>query len=483
MAQSGSSGEWTVLRTRYVPALWPIYGYFSWDRKKVLGFENSPCIQVFDKGYITVFWLSSDFQEIAETMFQKLLDNISSLDKIRQEGIATGQAALEHCKGFADKLDNAGLDDYREFLLELEKLYQVFIQKNMLYWIFSDRILEKNIDDRLTAYSEEEKKEIHAVMLLPHEVSYSQKEESEFAGLVSIAREHGVDSSEAEKAINEFSEKYFWFPYEYVGPGIWDPATVKKRVEEALNKPEEEEKAKDIAEEQAAIVEKYNLSQELQDLFSILHTTTLMQDDRKMFSTQTCYYINQVIFGRLAEKLGLTLEQARYIDAGLIEDFINDNDIDALRRRLDTRVDFCNFSQEKGKTTVYEGDAAREYLETMGIRIDIETGDLTELTGKTANPGKVRAKVRVLATSNIDNFNEGDIIVTGMTTPDFVPLLKKAGGIITNEGGITCHAAIVSRELNKPCIIGTKIATNVLKDGDEVELDADNGIIKIINKA
>jgi pyruvate,water dikinase len=67
-----------------------------------------------------------------------------------------------------------------------------------------------------------------------------------------------------------------------------------------------------------------------------------------------------------------------------------------------------------------------------------------------------------------------------MTTPDFVPAMRKAVAIITDEGGITCHAAIVSRELGKPCIIGTKIATKALKDGDVVEVDADNGVVRII---
>jgi len=58
--------------------------------------------------------------------------------------------------------------------------------------------------------------------------------------------------------------------------------------------------------------------------------------------------------------------------------------------------------------------------------------------------------------------------------------MKKAVAVITDEGGITCHAAIVSRELKIPCIVGTKIATRVLKDGDKVEVDADKGVVKII---
>ena len=72
----------------------------------------------------------------------------------------------------------------------------------------------------------------------------------------------------------------------------------------------------------------------------------------------------------------------------------------------------------------------------------------------------------------------GDILVSKATNPNVVPAMKIAGAIITDEGGITCHAAIISRELKIPCVIGTKIATQVLKDGDKVEVDANNGIIK-----
>ena len=77
---------------------------------------------------------------------------------------------------------------------------------------------------------------------------------------------------------------------------------------------------------------------------------------------------------------------------------------------------------------------------------------------------------------------EGDILVTSMTRPEFVSIMKKAAAIVTNEGGITCHAAIISRELNTPCIISTRIGTQKLKDLDFVEVDANKGIIKIIQR-
>ena len=79
----------------------------------------------------------------------------------------------------------------------------------------------------------------------------------------------------------------------------------------------------------------------------------------------------------------------------------------------------------------------------------------------------------------VAKFQEGQILVACMTQPEFVPAMKKAIAIITDEGGLTCHAAIISRELKKPCIISTKKATRVLKDGMKVEVNATEGYVKI----
>ena len=103
----------------------------------------------------------------------------------------------------------------------------------------------------------------------------------------------------------------------------------------------------------------------------------------------------------------------------------------------------------------------------------------TQLTGTVAYEGFVQGKVKIVR--NRDSFSKvkkGDIIVSPMTTPDYSLVLNKATAIITDEGGITCHAAIIAREMKKPCVIGTQFATQILKDGDLVEVDATTGIIK-----
>lgn len=106
---------------------------------------------------------------------------------------------------------------------------------------------------------------------------------------------------------------------------------------------------------------------------------------------------------------------------------------------------------------------------------------IQKIKGRPANKGTATGVVKVvLDNSHLTKVKAGDVLVTSMTTPDFIAAMEKAVAFITNEGGILCHAAIVSREMNKPCIIGTKIATQVLRDGDLVEVDANKGVVKIL---
>jgi pyruvate,water dikinase len=98
------------------------------------------------------------------------------------------------------------------------------------------------------------------------------------------------------------------------------------------------------------------------------------------------------------------------------------------------------------------------------------------LEGYGASPGVATGIVRVITNLNeIDKIQKGDVLVTEMTSPDYVPAMEKSTAIVTNAGGSTCHAAIVSRELGIPCIVGTKKATEVLKEGMKITVDATHG--------
>lgn len=114
---------------------------------------------------------------------------------------------------------------------------------------------------------------------------------------------------------------------------------------------------------------------------------------------------------------------------------------------------------------------------------------IKEFGGNIGNKGYYKGRVKNIEFSfktdyvrEINKMKKGEVLVSGSTGPEMILACKKAGAIITDEGGITSHAALVSRELGIPSVIGTKIATKVLKDGDLVEVDANMGVVKILKK-
>lgn len=137
------------------------------------------------------------------------------------------------------------------------------------------------------------------------------------------------------------------------------------------------------------------------------------------------------------------------------------------------------WATEKGKVYIVQSRPVTTIKESKDI---VDTSEEVEgrilLKGLGASPGIASGKVKVIfSEKEISKVEEGDILVTTMTTPDMVPAMKRAAAIVTDEGGMTCHAAIVSRELGVPAIVGTKEATKVLKDGMIVTVDGEKGII------
>ena len=117
------------------------------------------------------------------------------------------------------------------------------------------------------------------------------------------------------------------------------------------------------------------------------------------------------------------------------------------------------------------GDSKKEEAEE---EVDLEV----LIRGLGASPGLASGTVKViLSLDELDKVQDGDVMVTTMTTPDMVPAMKRATGIVTDEGGVTCHAAIISRELGIPCVVGTGDATTTLKENDEVTADGKKGLV------
>lgn len=162
-----------------------------------------------------------------------------------------------------------------------------------------------------------------------------------------------------------------------------------------------------------------------------------------------------------------------YGDPQDVEWAIVDGEVFMLQSRPITTIADADESGDTGQAGVADGSGVASESESNG------SNDEMLLTGLGASPGIASGAVEVVERlDQLDKVEEGDIIVTEMTTPDMVPAMKRAAGIVTDEGGMTSHAAIVSRELGVPAVVGTGGATSSLEDGQPITIDGDKGTIR-----
>lgn len=159
----------------------------------------------------------------------------------------------------------------------------------------------------------------------------------------------------------------------------------------------------------------------------------------------------------------LTVEEVDALTKGIVP----------KKEELDKR--FKGFFYMNGN--IYPTEDLKKFLKEHELFLPEEKQENT-IKGMTACRGIAQGKVGVIFNSEQVKDFDADVLITPMTAPDFLPAIERAKAIVTDEGGLTSHIAIVARELEKPCIMSTKIATKVFKDGDLVEVDANNGTIR-----
>lgn len=152
--------------------------------------------------------------------------------------------------------------------------------------------------------------------------------------------------------------------------------------------------------------------------------------------------------------------------------------------QIEARKDFYIFFGTKKGTRIYTGKAAQDFLHQYNFK-PIKVRQAKELKGLPICSGKVTGEVKIVrGLADVKN-SLGKIVVSRETIIEYTPYLKQVRALVTDIGGVNCHAAIVAREFKIPCVVGTKFATQVFQNGDAVEVDANRGIVKILkeNKA
>jgi len=285
----------------------------------------------------------------------------------------------------------------------------------------------------------------------------------------------GLRGSAQQVGIEEFLSKFGWIENTYLGAKNLSNQDVMERAKLIKEKPDLNS-AERVREQKETWLDDLEFTDGERFVVETIETCFHWQDDRKKYILQTIDVLDPVI-ELVAKRFSLAVGDLKFATAEeLLAENLKDPDFES---RLKLRRSNSAFYSRPDADLIFVGTDYKFLARELDVVIDT---DIQNLRGVVAAAGVARGVVRVCeSVSDIDKVQNGEILVASMTRPEYLPAMQKAAAFVTDEGGITSHAAIVARELNKPCIIGTKYATRVLKDGDEVEVDADSGVVRKIS--
>lgn len=234
---------------------------------------------------------------------------------------------------------------------------------------------------------------------------------------------------------------------------------------------------KQIVSRQKRLEKKNIVEKKYMRLFRAIREYGFLREYRKTGCMYSIYLTNS-LREEVARRLRLKLGELKYLFPAEISRSLGVGRVN--RRIIKVRQKYFIIYYHDKQTDIMTGDRARAFIRKISYK---KIREQFNLEGLPVCSGKVRGRVRVIRNfKDLSFFQKGEIFTSQATSPDFIGTLRKAAGIITNEGGMTSHAAIISRELNIPCLVGVKEATKTLKTGDWIELDAEQGIINKLNK-
>ncbi|MBU2236150.1 hypothetical protein KKA01_03780 [Patescibacteria group bacterium] len=282
--------------------------------------------------------------------------------------------------------------------------------------------------------------------------------------------------------------KWAWVTYGYTGPeysltGAYDSLiTMLSSDIPPLKQIQIMKKQSQVKKEQRdGIIKHLKLSDSEMRIIKVAENISYVKIIRTPMMFLSNYVIHKLMKPFLTKE-GITMKQAGMMTMREMNHFMDAGEFPNINI-LNKRWKCCVlFDSEEGESFLYNSEA-KQWVKNNVEKEEI-SNDGRELSGQVAcadKRDKIRGVVKIVnGPEEMVKFDQEDILVSIATTPDIVPVMKKAKAIISDIGGMTCHAAVVSRELGVPCIVGTKFASRFFKDGEKVEMDMLEGIIKKI---
>ena len=463
----------------------------------------------FENGVLTGYVTPEILQATAEWIKNKVVQDPAWADELHQKCEQNNNDCFLHARKIL-KIDFKNLTDkelwntYHKIRTLLGEAHAPAVSTT---WFMDSEgeVFSRFLQEELKIYLQQQKitdkvvvVDYFTLLTSPVKPSFAQDEEIEFLQLLKkIQADKKVVKIFIDKDIEEifnslptlikelienYYNKWHWTPYGYTGPAydlyfylekIKAMAEQVKNINNIIN--EELARHHKLKQQQQEIIEKISLPEDLQHLFKIARDIIWLKDFRKYVFWHGHYVIDK-INKETARRLNLSLKQVNHVAHHEMKEAVLEKKVN--EHILNERIRCSLFLVSGTENKYYWGQEAKEIIDSFDIdepEVDISAG----WQGACACPGKVNGRVKIVnSVDDIGKVETGDIMLSVTTYPALLPAMKKASAIVTEDGGITCHAAIVARELRIPCVVGAKKITELLKDGDKVEVDATEGRVK-----
>jgi len=452
----------------------------------------------FKSGYVIIknydmhwFWDYRDLVRARKVLLEKCRTNFSYCLKIYerwQREIKKNIAIYEH----NGQLNLKPLSD-QELLEQYNRIYMSNIRQ-MAIGYMADAFLSLGQEDWLETLIQNrlpkiaDIKQATAILTAPTMLSYSNeaavslyaigKNIKNVPNQFSLFYRRLQSKATLRRRLQLHTKKYYWVENGYF-PKILTAADFAKQLFLQLkispHLPDIKRSLRQNKQQKQKLLKKLN-DPYLVNVIKLSELLTHMQDYRKMSLIRLGGFM-QDFFKEISSRTGLSLDELRNTVQPELENILIKGQFDRAKLRKRSKKVFSSMTTQG--YVVYEAADYDRFVDENDFFKTISK--LTSINGITACPGLATGYARIVKDAkHPGKFKKGNILITNNTTPEFVPLMRLAAAIVTEQGGITTHAAIVSRELGIPCVIGTKIATKVFKDGDVVEVDANTGMVKKI---
>lgn len=456
------------------------------EKRKPKGTEANFRISFFEKGKADWYLDMADVERGAKVIVKLAKSDPNISDKLLKAWEGDEKNFEKFFYREFPKINLAKLPDKK--LIDLwNRYYFLFIKRFTSSSIIDhfalgtdqliEQMLRKEVESKVNKKVVKDKKfgEIFAIATAPVRQSFINLAEVD---LLKIAA--GV----FRESLSDYQKTYFWTKNNYNTANILTVGHFRKEIDawkkSGKNLKKELKRIKQTPvinrKKKEQLFKEFKFSRLLKTLIKISEDFSWWQDERKK-STYLNIHIGSRILQEIGKRSGYTLEELKYAVAPEIPLIMKSKN--RLKSELRDRRNGSVFLMSREGYKAFTGSTVKEIRRI--ILGDQKFDQINDFRGLSASTGKATGIVRIIKSSTeVSKIKPGDILVAVMTRPDYVVAMKKAAAIVTNEGGITSHAAIVSRELGIPCIIGTKIATEVLKDGDLVEVNANHGWVRKI---